>query len=297
MTKNNDVGTFGDHLEELRYTLIRVILAVALGFCVSLLFHRPIFEFLTNPLTVKNQISTPNGTLQRQTLKRERIVNPHGHIVNYIQNNTVYAIPPMDYVDIDIPQTSDKLLILSPTEGITTIIKVCLWTGFLISSPIWLFFIAQFISPALYQQEKNLLFTFIFYSLLFLMLGTSFAFFVTIPIANQYLYAVNSSIGENFWSLGQYLDYTVFLLIANALAFESCVIILFLIKLNFLMASTMVQYRRHAIVLAFILGAILTPPDILTQVMLAIPLIVLYELMILYAKLREKRKNQEPVQI
>jgi len=117
-------------------------------------------------------------------------------------------------------------------------------------------------------------------------LGGSFAYLITIPIANDYLLLFNQDIGTNFWSLSSYLDYTVILMIGNAISFECAVIGIFLVQQNILSSDTLIRKRRYFIVGAFILGAILTPPDVLTQAMLAIPLMILYELIILYAKFK-----------
>ena len=92
--------------------------------------------------------------------------------------------------------------------------------------------------------------------------------------------------GPIYTPLTHYLDYTIFLLLANGLAFELCVLGLFAVHLGLVTAEGLLAKRRVAIVGAFILGALLTPPDVLTQIMLAIPLIVLYEGIILYARLK-----------
>jgi sec-independent protein translocase protein TatC len=129
-------------------------------------------------------------------------------------------------------------------------------------------------------------------SLVFISLGCLFAYTITLPIANQYLQSFNATIGMNLWSLGNYLDYTLFLLMANGIAFEFGALGIFAVHLQYLSAETLIQNRRFAILGAFILAALLTPPDILTQFMLAIPLISLYEALILYAKMKRLRQNQ-----
>src|SRR5947207_3024004 len=95
-------------------------------------------------------------------------------------------------------------------------ILILIGLGILLS----LFFFLQFIAPGMRKREKNLLIPFFGLSLLFLGLGLLLAFFVTIPLANQYLYSYNDNIGLNLWSFSYYLDYTIILLMANALAFE-----------------------------------------------------------------------------
>ena len=137
-----------------------------------------------------------------------------------------------------------------------------------------------------------LLFPFLSLSLLFLFAGFLFAFFLTIPIANHYLMSFNEEIGVNLWAFANYLDYTIILLLAHGLAFEICVVLLFLVHFGFLTAEKMRAKRSFFAVGAFILSAVLTPPDVLTQLMLAFPLIFLYEVAIFYAFLREKRQKE-----
>lgn len=298
MSDGEIYGTFGEHLEELRKALIRAFVVIGIGFLVSLLSYTQIFDLLTLPLKAKQEKSST----ERQILKRERIVNQQNRPIYYTVSEDEFAVvgysegtrsisnyefllPAKGYIDIDIPE-QQNLLILSPTEGIGTVIKTCFWMGLIATSPLWLYFIMQFITPALTQSERGLAFYFILSSILFLSIGVLFGFFVTIPIANGYLYAFNDSIGLNFWTLSHYLDYTIFLTLANGLAFESCVILFFLIRYDVLKLETMIKYQKHAIVLSLIIGALLTPPDIFTQLLLALPLIALYELLLVYALIR-----------
>jgi sec-independent protein translocase protein TatC len=180
-------------------------------------------------------------------------------------------------------ENGPKLLILGPLDGIAISLKVSFWTGAAITSPLWLLALMQFIAPALKTHEKKLIIPFFILSMAFIALGFCFAYYITIPLANTYLGQFNEAIGVNMWSLEHYLNYTLFLLLANGIAFE-----LFVIHLKIVSKQGLIAKRRHAIVAAFILGALLTPPDILTQFMLAIPLILLYEGLICYSKLQKE---------
>jgi sec-independent protein translocase protein TatC len=181
---------------------------------------------------------------------------------------------------------SNQLVILGPLDGISSALKISGWAGLVLSSPVWLFFVFKFIQPALNPTERKLILPFFGLSFVFMSLGACLGFFIIIPIANNYLEAFNSEIGTNLWSLSQYLQFTLFLLLANALSFELSVIFFILVHYELISSNTMVAKRRHVVVLAFILGALLTPPDILTQLALAIPFIGLYETAILYSKFR-----------
>lgn len=231
--------TFWDHIEQLRRTVIQMLVVVIAGVMLSVSFYDQILALLTYPL----------GYLEVPT----------------------------------------KLVILGPIEGFNTALKTCFWFSLAATSPLWSFLLLRFLAPALKEQERRLVLPFLLLSALFMSLGLGLAYCVTIPLANQYLFAFNSAIGENLWSLSHYLDYTVLLLLANAIAFEFAVIFLFLIHFGWLSENWLREKRRLMIVLIFIVSALLTPPDVLTQILLAIPLMGLYEVMILYASL--KRKN------
>jgi sec-independent protein translocase protein TatC len=184
-----------------------------------------------------------------------------------------------------------QLILLSPLEGFTSTLKVCFWGGFLLSSPAWLYFLIRFIKPGLRVAERSLLVPFILSSLVFMTIGFLTAYWVTIPLANLYLETFNREIGLNLWTLSHYIDYTFFLMLANGVAFELGVVMFFLVHLGIFTPAYMIYMRRPMIVAAFILGALLTPPDVLTQLLMAGLLILLYEAVLLYSKFMERYRG------
>jgi sec-independent protein translocase protein TatC len=178
------------------------------------------------------------------------------------------------------------LIVLGPLDGFLTALKTSFWVGLVATSPLWTFSIMRFIAPALQPKERRWMFPFVAFSIVFMSLGFAFSYFITIPLANEFLSSFNEEIGINMWTLSSYLDYTLILLLSNALAFEISVFLLFLVHYGAISATKLSKLRKYAIVAIFILSAILTPPDIFTQLMLAIPLMIIYELAILYAKIR-----------
>lgn len=303
-------ATFWDHVDELRSTLLRILLTIALGIGVSLYFYNDIFDLMTQPLTTiqSDGLTSPNLTLQ--DLKKQRLVNNGPKTATYVlpagsslasplpagvleTNPRTFAVPPGTAIEVETAFPVNRLVVFGPIEGMMTMLKVCFWCGVVGSSPLWIYLALQFVAPALRSHEKKLIFPFLAFSLIFSLIGIAFAYYLTIPLANQYLYSFNSSIGLNLWSLAQYLDYTVILLLSNGLAFELSLILFFLVHYGIVSAEALKAKRRLMIVLAFIIGALLTPPDVLTQVMLALPLIGLYELTIVYAKVKERLKKAE----
>lgn len=189
---------------------------------------------------------------------------------------------------LQTPLQKPGLVLLGPLEGILVALKTTFWISVVSTSPLWLCVLMQFAFPGLRSKEKRLAIGFVLTSILLVTTGFFFAFFVTIPLANQYLFSFNEAVGVNLWSLERYLDYTLFLLLANGFAFELGAVGIFAVHLGYITSDMLIAKRRHAIVCAFVVAAVLTPPDILTQFLLAIPLMCLYEGLILYARAQER---------
>lgn len=295
--------TFWSHVDDLRKALLKVLFTILIGVVISFVFYQPLLNFFVSPL--QKIFQHPSG-LQEERLEFFRVHNPKqiptpftlpagaeapidgGSTVEQIGGKTVLISPGGEFNYVKRFAKITPLVILGPLEGLLTAIKISVCTGCVITAPLWGFVLLGFVLPALRHNEKKLLWPFIIVSGIFIFLGFCFAFFVTIPIANQYLLEFNNTMGTNSWSLSNYLNYTLFLLLANGIAFELGAIGIFAIHLRTLSAPQLIAMRRYAILAAFILGAILTPPDILTQLLLAIPLIILYEGLILYARYTNK---------
>lgn len=303
MFESETHATFWDHLDQLRKTFIYSLLIIACGVLVSFFFYAPCIRFLVKPLTELSHGESSNRHLSHFTYEKKRLKNlgsdkqfytlSSSEKVVYASDGVIaisslsYEIPAGDFLDIEKERESMPLILFSPIEGMVTALKVSLVMGVIGTAPLWGLCLFRFIAPALSFSVKQVVLPFFFMSIGFIGLGSYFAYTWTIPIANGYLWNFNAQLGQNFWGLSHYLSYTLLLMIANAVAFEGFVILLFLIHFGVFSSAVLSAKRRHFIVLAFILGALLTPPDVFTQFLLAIPLIFLYECAILYARARE----------
>jgi sec-independent protein translocase protein TatC len=287
---------FWDHVDALRNTLIRVIATIGFASLISLFFYDPLLKSLLSPLH--------SASLQTEQITHYRVINTGSQTVKYtLPLHAKLIHSPQDHADaLDIPPQStleytqtapSALAIFSPAEGLMTVFKVCFWVGMAVSSPLWLYWIYLFIAPALHPSEKRRFIPFTLCSLLFSLTGAFFCYHTTIPMANSYLNAFNAGIGVNLWGLSQYLNYTLILLLSNVIAFEMCVIVLFLVHYGVISDVGMRKHRAPVIVAIFTLSAILTPPDVFTQLMLALPLTGFYELGIVYARLKRKRASAQ----
>jgi len=278
-----------DHLDALRHVLIQVLGIIAVGIALSLFFYPQIFNLLTAPIRSDSAI--------REEIVIERIRNPKATALHYslppgstlrqpateIAPNT-YLIPPGESLLTERVVSSQTLTLFGPLEGISTVLSICFWVGVTLTSPFWLIALSRFIAPGLRAEEKRLALPFLCLSALFMGVGAYFAFAVTIPLANQYLWDFNDAIGQNLWSLNHYVNYSLFLIFSNAIAFEIALVLLALVHIGALTADAIASKRKGIIIGAFVLGALLTPPDVPSQLIMAILLIAMVECAIVYAK-------------
>lgn len=294
--------TLWEHLAILRNTLLRILLVILIGTFITFFFYKEIFQIITWPLKSSEQ------NLEAYEIKHQKIFNSGSHEIEYfLPAHTIVSKTSFDYTNaehsITIPAnhfieterslSTTQLILLSPTEGMITGLKVSFWISLVGTSPVWLFFLLQFMGPALHTPEKRLLLPFTLLAYIFLSFGLLFAYFFTIPLANSYLESFNREIGINMWTLSSYIDFSITLFLANAFAFELAFFMILLVHFNIISSEMLIAKRRHMIVGAFVIGAILTPPDIFTQLALALPLIGLYELIVLYAMAKRRFMIQE----
>jgi sec-independent protein translocase protein TatC len=144
------------------------------------------------------------------------------------------------------------------------------------------------VGPGLETKEKKILIPFVIGSICAMGSGIAVAYKLSIPMANEYLMQFNQTVGVNSWTLEGYINYTLILMLGHIIAFEIGWLVLLMVHFRWLSAEWMIAQRRYMIVAAFIIGAALTPPDVLTQLLIALPLILFYEAGIYYAKLLGK---------
>ncbi len=186
------------------------------------------------------------------------------------------------------PLGIEELYLFSPLEGFMIALKISFWGGLLLASPLIIGLLLLFLLPALKHSEKKMLLPFLSLSLLFVSLGILFAYKITLPFVSNYFYSFNAELGTNLWSLKESVSLSLGLISAHALVFELYVILLFLIHFGFLTYSLLKKIRKGVIVAIFILAAILTPPDVASQLLLAFPMLVLFESAIFYARFKKK---------
>ena len=228
---------FWDHLEELRWRLIKAIIAILIGAGFSYAYSDLIMYWLINPT---------------------------------------------ESLSIDL-----NLQVLKITSMFTVKLSVALFGGMILGLPVILYQFWRFISPAFEDKYGVAVIFTVLFSSAFFLLGMSFAYFVIIPFSLAFftsLTAETIDVAYNF-TLEGYLMYILWLIFGCGLLFQLPVISIFFTKIGILTPAFLREYRKFAVVVFLILGAVLTPPDPVSQILIVVPLIILYEFSILISKL------------
>ncbi len=174
----------------------------------------------------------------------------------------------------------------SPMDRVAAMFRIGFMGGILLASPVIVYQIVAFIVPGLTPSERRMLLPALFGVAFFLLLGMSFAYWILLPVALEFLLNLGSGDIQNVIGIRQYVDFTTRVVFFVGLAFELPMVIALLAKLNMVNWRQLLGFWRYAIVLVFVIGAIATPtPDPLTQAMVAGPLFTLYFVGILFAYL------------
>ena len=209
-------------------------------------------------------------------------------IFNFVIN------PFIDSVDF---KENKRLIYTGLAEAFFSYLKLALVSAFIISSPFFIYQIWAFIAPGLLKREKKIIFPFLFLIPLMFLLGFVFLYYFIIPIAWDFFIAFDTSGLEKSFTLelepkiNEYISLTLKLAFAFGIAFQLPTAIFLLTILGLTSPTDLQKKRRFVIVIIFLLSAIITPPDIISQIGLAIPVICLYEFSIFISKFFEKKKK------
>jgi sec-independent protein translocase protein TatC len=182
-----------------------------------------------------------------------------------------------------------KLTALGPAETLWTHFKVAFIVGAMLALPVILYEIWKFIEPGLLPKEKRFALPFVILSTISFFIGVAFCFFIVLPMAMQFLLTFDPSI-QQMPRFGEYVDFTLKFLLAFGVIFELPLAITIAARLGMVTPQFLARNRKYAILVNFIVAAILTPtPDVFNQALMALPMCVLYEVGILAARLVTRR--------
>ncbi len=249
---------FTEHIEELRQRLRRSLVSILLAFLVTVGFRERIFQVLEQPM------ARAIGLLHRY--------HP------------------------DSPVIQATMHFKDPIEPFFTYLKVALVAGLFLAIPYILYQVWKFVAPGLYQHERRATLPFVVSSTVMFLAGAAFCHQIVLPMG---YYALLSYAGPGvspMFMMKEYASITIKLLLAFGLIFETPVFIVFLSRIGIIGPATLRRNRRWALVVIFTVAALLTPPDVVTQLMLGVPLYLLFELSIVAAALlgRTPGRRRDP---
>jgi sec-independent protein translocase protein TatC len=185
-----------------------------------------------------------------------------------------------------------KLVFLSPAEGFWMNMKIAMVSAMLLALPVIFQQLWSFISPGLHRQEKKYVVPFVIIATFLFLAGSAFCFFIVLPFAMGFL--LTYKVGDFMMpllSVGQYVDFCLKFILAFGIVFEMPIFVIFATRMGLVTTETLAKNRRYAVIIAFIISAMLTPtPDAFNQTLMAVPMILLYEVGILASRILMRKK-------
>jgi len=186
-----------------------------------------------------------------------------------------------------------SLYFFTPTEAFTAKIKVSVGAGVALSLPFLVYQVWSFVAPALTKREKTYALPLVLSSSALFIIGIAFAYFVVIPIGIRFLLSFASVDLKALIGITKYLGFILWMLLIFGFMFQLPVVVFFLDRIGVVSPRSLRSKRKHVVIAVFIVAAILTPPDVITQLAMSVPIIVLYEVSILVVSLSHRRERKE----
>jgi sec-independent protein translocase protein TatC len=250
--------SFLDHLEELRWHIIRALISIMVFSIVAFLAKKVVFhDIILAP-------SRPDFWTYRMLCKLGQLVNTN-----------VLCIDELPFIIQSRQMTGQFTMHLTSSFVI----------GLILAFPYAFWELWRFISPGLYSKEKQIARGSVFFVTLLFSIGILFGYFIISPISINFLsnYQLDPSISNEF-DIISYVSTITMLVLASGLMFQLPIIVYFFTKAGIVTPGFLRRYRKHAIVVILVISAIITPPDVMSQILIALPLIVLYEISIFISK-------------
>jgi len=187
---------------------------------------------------------------------------------------------------------SSEMIFTNLVEPFMTAIRISLYTAFFASLPVILYHTWKFIAPGLYEHEKKLVIPFVIFGTIMFIVGAAFAYYIVFPVGFKVMINFGGKDFIAMLKISEYVSVALKIMIGFGIAFELPVVTYFLAKLGLVTDQTLKEFARYAIVIIFIVAAVLTPPDLFSQMAMAMPLLLLYGLSILIAKAVNPKKKE-----
>ncbi len=278
--------TLGEHLAELRTRLFKGVVAIAIAFALAYSQYELISEVVMAPFHTATAQMTEHFT----ELFAEKVAAGEAEALHYFTTDD-----PETWELRSEFRPDERLSVFGPTEGFTFILRICLYFALFLGGPYLIWQLWQFLAAGLYPNERKAALRYFPFSVILFIVGVLFGYYLMVPYAMYFLgIAFDPDMLHAQYRLSDYFTLLTALSLALAVVFQLPVVMTFAARLGLIEPAQLVKSRPYLIVGAFILSAILTPPDPITQCMMAIPIMLLFELGILSAKLCAKPRAVEP---
>jgi len=268
MKEEKNEMSFLGHLEELRWHLVRSAAAIFIIGIVLFVFQKEVFNHFL-------------------------LAHRKPDFITYQIFCDFFNLFGMDSTFCNVAFT-DNLISLKPTQQLMTAIWSSLILGIILSFPYLIWELWRFISPGLTSKEAKSSRGFMFIASFLFFCGIAFSFYVIAPISIHFLYNYKiSDVIQNNFTLESHIGLVTNMLLGVSVLFELPVLVYFLTKIGLVTPEFLKTYRKHALVLVLILAAIITPPDVASQVIVAIPILILYEVSIKVSRMVIKKQNKD----
>lgn len=262
--------SFLEHLEELRWHIVRSLLA-ALVFVVLAFLNR---DFIFNTLLLKPK--NPEFFTNRMFAKAGEWLH---RVLGFGSESLAINAQPLTLQNIEM------------AGQFMAHIKVSVVAGLIVASPYILWELWRFVKPALYSEEQKRTRGAVFFTSLLFLLGVLFGYYLIAPLSIHFLssYNISNEVG-NIIKLNSYISTITSVTFATGVIFELPVVIYFLSKAGLIGPIFMRKYRRHAYIVLLLLSAIITPPDVFSQILVCVPLVILYEISVFISRSVERKR-------
>ncbi len=312
--------SLGDHLEELRARIILALLGLAIGTVVSLVFGKYIIRFIERPYhnafkekksgeddkaDVNDLVVAFGARLAAAVDADPNMASLDANAVKFAEK--AYAAALEELLDKGLFEDRDgkgreaavapRLQTLAPTDGFVSYMKISLISGLVFSAP-WVFYqLWMFVAAGLYSKERRYVHTAVPFSTVLFVCGALFFLLFVAPLAMKFFVKFNRSFLDvnSYFTFRDYISFVTMLMLVFGAGFQTPIAIFILVKTRLVSVAALRKARKFVLLGIFFIAAVATPPDVISQVGLAVPLYLLYELGILlgYLSLRKEKKAEE----
>jgi len=315
------VKTFLEHLEDFRWVLIKSVVALALAMLLCLIAGNYVVQIVKWPLEharicysdTNHAVAVSFGTNRlgnfqlTPELQRSLNLGTNRFVSVQVEPLTLGTNRVLGWQVVSDPratageqQLQIDLINLGPVEGFYIAFQIAMYGGLLLASPFIIYFIASFVFPALKMHERKYIYRALFIGVGLFLFGVAFCYFVLLPVAlaASQMYSQWLGFGALQWRAGDYISFVCKFMLGMGLGFELPVVILTLVKIGVLDYRTLRSMWRYMVVIVLVLGALLTTPEVVTQILMAVPLYMLYEITVWIAWYwdRQEKKRARKVE-